>query len=90
MPLDKREGTWSPWRASTATSRTSKAIDLVKANAVVVEKKAEEEQTEEKKPAKKRASAKKEGTRLPKGKRPRRSPSAAPPRRPSAEEKTEG
>ena len=39
--------------------QNQKAIDLVKANAVVVEKKAEEEQTEEKKPAKKRASTKK-------------------------------
>ena len=33
--------------------QNQKAIDLVKANAVVVEKKAEEEQAEEKKPAKK-------------------------------------
>ena len=39
--------------------QNQKAIDLVKANAVVVEKKAEEEQAGEKKPAKKRASTKK-------------------------------
>ena len=70
--------------------QNQKAIDLVKANAVVVEKKAEEEQTEEKKPAKKRASTKKkaeaaegeEAAEKPK----RRSAKKAE----SAEEKTEG
>lgn len=70
--------------------QNQKAIDLVKANAVVVEKKAEEEQAEEKKPAKKRASTKKkaeadegeEAAEKPK----RRSAKKAE----SAEEKTEG
>ena len=71
--------------------QNQKAIDLVKANAVVVEKKAEEEQAEEKKPRKKCTSTKEEGMRLPEGEEAAEKPkNAAPARRPRRRGKNQG
>ena len=70
--------------------QNQKAIDLVKANAVVVEKKAEEEQAEEKKPAKKRASTKKEAEAAEGEEAAEKPKRRSAKKAESAEEKTEG